>query len=67
MEYLGVLVNALFQPVNCVANYGSELLTVTGHFVQCVGGNILGATNTVVSASSGAVDTVASAVSTIGV
>jgi len=66
MEYLGTLVHALFQPVNCVANYGSEILQATGHFVQCVGGNILGATDTVVTASADTVSNVGTVLGSIG-
>ena len=66
MEYLGHLVSALFQPINCVANYGTDLLHVTGNFVQCIGGNLLGATNSVVGASADVVTNVATVVTSIG-
>lgn len=41
MEYLLNIAHALVSPVNCVANLGSDILTASGHFVQCVGSNLL--------------------------
>lgn len=66
MEYLGTLVQALFQPINCVANYGGDILQATGHFVQCVGGNLLGASTTVVNASADAVANTGTVLGSIG-
>lgn len=40
MEHLGNLINALFQPINCVGNLGHDLLQTAGNFFTCVGGNL---------------------------
>ena len=53
MEFIGTLVHALFQPVNCIGNFGSEVLVATGHLVNCVGLNLMGATNTVITTLGG--------------
>lgn len=61
------LVHALVSPVNCIGNFGSTLINATGVLVQCVGANIINGAQVVTDASSGAVTTVATAVSSIGV
>ena len=66
MEFFGTLVHALFQPVNCVANFGSEVLVATGHLVNCVGLNLMGATSTVLTSSGDAVSNVGTAIGLIG-
>lgn len=70
MEYLaglaGQLLGALVTPINCVGNLGHDVLVASGTFVQCVGSNLLGAANTVVTASADTVSNVAGAVSNIG-
>ena len=47
MEYLVGIAHALVSPVNCVAGLFQGLANVCGQFVQCVGNNIVGISQTV--------------------
>lgn len=66
MEYLAQFVHALFSPVNCVAGYGVEIVQATGHFVQCIGTNLLGAAQSTAGATTEVLNTVGTAASSIG-
>ena len=47
MTYLAGLIHALVSPVNCVAELVNGLTQVGGHFVQCVGNNLIGVSSAV--------------------
>lgn len=40
MEFLGNVFQVLVSPVNCVANYGADILGATAKLVTCVASNI---------------------------
>ena len=66
MEYLAGLAHALVSPVNCIGSYANELLQATGHFVQCVGTNVLGVAIQTGNVANATVDATAGAVTTVG-
>lgn len=62
MEYLAQIAGALFSPVNCVTNLGTDVLHALGNFAGCVGGNLGQATAVVSNITHATATTVADVV-----